>query len=131
MVHHQCYDSQIKLYLDGAHNEAAADAVQKFLETLKNKKIYMILGMINTKDPKVFLKHFSSTITALKTINIPHQDNSQDPKVLAKVANEFGIKADTSKGITEALHEIANEDPNAIIIITGSLYLMGEVLNLN
>ena len=52
-------------------------------------------------------------------------------KVLAKVANEFGIKANTSKGITEALHEIANEDPNAIIIITGSLYLMGEVLNLN
>jgi dihydrofolate synthase/folylpolyglutamate synthase len=105
--------------------------VQKFLETLKNKKIYMILGMLNTKDPKVFLKHFTSTITALKTISIPHQDNSQDPKVLAKVANEFGIKANTSKGITEALHEIANEDPNAIIIITGSLYLMGEVLNLN
>ncbi len=44
---------------------------------------------------------------------------------------KFGIKANTSKGITEALHEIANEDPNAIIIITGSLYLMGEVLNLN
>ena len=53
----------------------------------------MILGMLNTKDPKVFLKHFSSTITALKTISIPNQDNSQDPKVLAKVANEFGIKA--------------------------------------
>jgi len=120
-----------QLYLDGAHNEAAADAVHKFLETLKGKKIYMILGMLNTKDPKVFLKHFSSTITALKTISIPNQDNSQDPKILAKVANEFGIKANTSKGITEALHEIANEDPNAIIIITGSLYLMGEVLNLN
>jgi dihydrofolate synthase/folylpolyglutamate synthase len=120
-----------QLYLDGAHNEAAADAVHKFFETLKGKKIYMILGMLNTKDPKVFLKHFSSTITALKTISIPNQDNSQDPKVLAKVANEFGIKANTSKGITEALHEIANEDSNAIIIITGSLYLMGEVLNLN
>jgi dihydrofolate synthase/folylpolyglutamate synthase len=120
-----------QLYLDGAHNEAAAEAVHKFLETLKGKKIYMILGMLNTKDPKVFLKYFPSTITALKTISIPNQDNSQDPKVLAKVANEFGIKANTSKGITEALHEIANEDPNAVIIITGSLYLMGEVLNLN
>ena len=41
------------------------------------------------------------------------------------------LKQIPSKGITEALHEIANEDPNAIIIITGSLYLMGEVLNLN
>jgi dihydrofolate synthase/folylpolyglutamate synthase len=91
----------------------------------------MILGMLNTKDPKVFLKHFSSTITALKTISIPNQDNSQDPKVLAKFANEFGIKANTSKGIREALHEIANEDPNAIILVTGSLYLMGEILNIN
>ena len=124
-------NSNNQLYLDGAHNEAAAEAVHRFLETLKGKKIYMILGMLNTKDPKVFLKYFPSTITALKTISIPNQDNSQDPKVLAKIANEFGIKANTAKGITEALHEIANEDPNAIIIITGSLYLMGEVLNLN
>ena len=69
--------------------------------------------------------------TALKAIAIPNQDNSQDPKILAKIANEFGIKANASQGITEALHEIANEDPNAIIIITGSLYLMGEVLNCN
>jgi dihydrofolate synthase/folylpolyglutamate synthase len=120
-----------QLYLDGAHNEAAAEAVHKFLETIKEKKIYMILGMLNTKDPKVFLKHFPSTVTAIKTISIPNQDNSQNPKILASVANEFGIKANTSMGITEALHEIANEDPNAIIIITGSLYLMGEVLNLN
>ena len=120
-----------QLYLDGAHNEAAAEAISKFLETLKGKKIYMILGMLNTKDPKVFLKHFTSTITAIKTISIPDQDNSQDPKILAKVANEFGIKATPSQGITEALHEIANEDPNAIILITGSLYLMGEVLNKN
>ena len=91
----------------------------------------MILGMLNTKDPKVFLKHFTSNITAIKTISIPDQDNSQDPKILAKVANEFGIKATPSQGITEALHEIANEDANAIILITGSLYLMGEVLNKN
>jgi dihydrofolate synthase/folylpolyglutamate synthase len=120
-----------QLYLDGAHNEAAAEAISKFLETLKGKKIYMILGMLNTKDPKVFLKHFTSNITAIKTILIPQQDNSQDPKILAKVANEFGIKATPSQGITEALHEIANEDSNAIILITGSLYLMGEVLNKN
>ena len=105
--------------------------MSKFLETLKGKKIYMILGMLNTKDAKVFLKHFTSTITAIKTISIPQQDNSQDPKILAKVANEFGIKATPSQGITEALHEIANEDSNAIILITGSLYLMGEVLNKN
>jgi dihydrofolate synthase/folylpolyglutamate synthase len=91
----------------------------------------MILGMLNTKDAKVFLKHFTSTITAIKTISIPNQNNSQDPKILAKVANEFGIKATPSQGITEALHEIANEDLNAIILITGSLYLMGEVLKVN
>ena len=120
-----------QLYLDGAHNEAAAEAVSKYLENIKGKKIYMILGMLNTKDPKVFLKHFTSIITALKTVNIPNQDNSQDPNTLAKIANKFGIKANQSKNVTEALHEIANEDPNAVIIITGSLYLMGEVLNLN
>ena len=72
-----------------------------------------------------------NTPTKFGVRGIPTMLLFKDGKVLAKVANEFGIKANTSKGITEALHEIANEDPNAIIIITGSLYLMGEVLNLN
>jgi dihydrofolate synthase/folylpolyglutamate synthase len=91
----------------------------------------MICGMINSKDPKEFLKHFTSTITALKTITIPNQENAIEAKVIANIGNEFGIKSSACTGITEALRECSNEDPNAIIIFSGSLYGVGEFLKLN
>jgi len=87
--------------------------------------------MLNTKNPKDFLKHLTNTVTAVKTISIPNQENSADPKSLAKIANDLGIKSNACTSIQNALRECSNEDESSLILITGSLYLMGEVLNLN
>ena len=119
------------LICDGSHNSQGGEVTNQYLQTFKNKKIYMICGMINSKDPKEFLKHFSSTITALKTITIPNQDNAIEAKVIANIGNELGIKSSACTGIVEALRECSNEDPNAVIIFSGSLYGVGEFLKLN
>ena len=119
------------LICDVSHNSQGGEVTNQYLQTFKNKKIYMICGMINSKDPKEFLKHFTSTITALKTITIPNQDNAIEAKVIANIGNELGIKSSACTGIVEALRECSNEDPNAIIIFSGSLYGVGEFLKLN
>jgi len=119
------------LICDGSHNTQGAEVTNQYLQTIKNKKIYMVCGMINSKDPKEFLKHFTSTITALKTITIPNQENAIEAKVIANIGNEFGIKSSACAGIIEALRECSNEDPNAVIIFSGSLYGVGEFLKLN
>jgi dihydrofolate synthase/folylpolyglutamate synthase len=119
------------LIVDGSHNDQGAEVTHQYLQTIKNKKIYMICGMINSKDPKEFLNHFTSTITALKAITIPNQDNAIQAKVIANIGNEFGIKSSACSGIIEAIRECSNEDPNAVIIFTGSLYGVGEFLKLN
>ena len=119
------------LICDGSHNSQGGEVTNQYLQTFKNKKIYMICGMINSKDPKEFLKHFTSTITALKTITIPNQDNAIEAKVIANIGNELGIKSSACTGIVEALRECSNEDPNAVIIFSGSLYGVGEFLKLN
>ena len=119
------------LICDGSHNSQGGEVTNQYLQTFKNKKIYMICGMINSKDPKEFLKYFTSTITALKTITIPNQDNAIEAKVIANIGNELGIKSSACTGIIEALRECSNEDPNAIIIFSGSLYGVGEFLKLN
>ena len=119
------------LICDGSHNSQGGEVTNQYLQTFKNKKIYMICGMINSKDPKEFLKHFSSTITALKTITIPNQDNAIEAKVIANIGNELGIKSSACTGIVEALRECSNEDPNAVIIFSGSLYGVGEFIKLN
>ena len=41
------------------------------------------------------------------------------------------IKSKTESSIQSSLQFVAKEDENAIIFICGSLYLCGEVLNLN
>jgi dihydrofolate synthase/folylpolyglutamate synthase len=119
------------LWIDGGHEELSAIALTNWANKIKNRKIYLIFGMLNTKNPKDFLKHFVNIATAIKTISIPNQENSEDPKKLAKISNELGIKANSSVSIQDALRECSNEDENSLILITGSLYLMGEVLNLN
>ena len=119
------------LICDGSHNSQGGEVTNQYLQTFKNKKIYMICGMINSKDPKEFLKYFTSTITALKTITIPNQDNAIEAKVIANIGNELGIKSSACTGIIEALRECSNEDPNAVIIFSGSLYGVGEFLKLN
>ena len=87
--------------------------------------------MLNTKNSKDFLKHLTNTVTAVKTIAIPNQENSADPKSLSQIGNDLGIKSNTCTSIQNALRECSNEDEGSLILITGSLYLMGEVLNLN
>jgi len=54
-----------------------------------------------------------------------------DENNIIKTANELGIQSSASSSIINALIETSKEDPNGLIIITGSLYLAGEVLNLN
>ena len=50
---------------------------------------------------------------------------------LSKIAQSCGIASKTENSIEEALKNVANESENAIIFCTGSLYLIGEILNLN
>ena len=50
---------------------------------------------------------------------------------LNQIIETIGIKSKTESSIQSSLQFIAKEDENAIIFICGSLYLCGEVLNLN
>jgi len=83
------------------------------------------------KNAKEFLKYFSNIATSLKAIKIPHQENTMDENNIIKIANQLGIRSSASSSIISALIETSKEDPNGLIIILGSLYLAGEVLNLN
>ena len=68
-------------------------------------------------------------ISSLTTIDIPNQSKSIRGNELKKKLNNYrNIKY--KKNITDAIKSIELKE-NDLIIITGSLYLAGEVLNLN
>ena len=120
------------LIVDGTHNPLGAEVTRKYLDTLdKNKNIYMILGMMNNKLHKDFLSHFKNKVFSITAIDIPNQKNSIKKEKLNQIIKTIGIKSKTESSIQSSLQFISKEDQNAIIFICGSLYLCGEVLNLN
>ena len=121
-----------QILIDGAHNPLAANVISKYLENLNSgKKIYMILGMMANKQHKEFIEVFKNKIKSIITLDIPNQENFIHKEKLSKIAQSCGIPSKTENSIESALKNISKNDGEAIIFCTGSLYFVGEILNLN
>ena len=116
-----------KLYVDGSHNPLGAKVLNEYLESLDCNK-HIILGMMANKDHNEYMSFFKD-ISTLTTIDIPNQPNSIKGEELKDKLNSFS-NINYKKSIEEAIKSIPVKE-NDIILITGSLYLAGEVLNLN
>jgi len=121
-----------EIIIDGAHNSLAALEIKKYLKTLNpKKKIIMVLGMMANKEHKEFLKILKDCVDSIITLDIPNQSNFMKKEKLTKIAKSFGVVSKTENSIQEALKNIAHKNNDATIFCTGSLYLAGEILNLN
>jgi len=121
-----------QIIIDGAHNPLAASALKKYLETLdKRRKIFMVLAMMSNKEHKEFIQIFKNKIHSIIALDIPNQTNFIKKEKLSKIAQACGISSKTENSIEIALKNISKESKNAIIICTGSLYFVAEILNLN
>ena len=116
-----------KLYVDGSHNPLGAKVLNEYLESLDCNK-HIILGMMANKDHNEYMSFFKD-IASLTTVDIPNQPNSIKGKELKDKLNSFS-NINYKESIEEAIKSIPVKE-NDIILITGSLYLAGEVLNLN
>ncbi len=116
-----------KLFVDGSHNPLGAKVLNEYLKSLNCNK-HLILGMMANKNHNEFLDNFDN-ISSLTTIDIPNQPNSiKGQKLKDKLSTYMNVQY--KNNIFDAIKSISVNE-NDIIIITGSLYLAGEVLNLN
>ena len=115
------------LFVDGSHNPLGAKVLNEHLQTLNCNK-HIILGMMANKDHQDYMKYFKD-ISSLTTIDIPNQPNSIKGIDLKNKLTNFP-NVQYKENIYEAIKSISVKE-NDIILITGSLYLAGEVLNLN
>jgi dihydrofolate synthase / folylpolyglutamate synthase len=116
-----------KLFIDGSHNPLGAKVLNEYLQSLDCNK-HIILGMMANKDHKDYMSYFKD-ISTLTTIDIPNQLNSIKGKELKDKLNTLK-NIEYKETITDAIRSIPIKE-NDIILITGSLYLAGEVLNVN
>jgi len=116
-----------KLLVDGSHNPLGSKVLNEYLESLNCNK-HIILGMMKNKDHKDYMSYFKN-VSSLTTIDIPNQPNCIKGEMLKSKLNNFE-NVQYKDSIIEAIKSIPVKE-NDIILITGSLYLAGEVLNLN
>ena len=116
-----------RLILDSSHNPGGSKVLNEYLQTLDCNK-HIIIGMMANKDHEKYISYFKN-ITSLTTIDIPNQPNAISGKELKdKFKNIPNVHY--KKSIKEAIQSIPLKEDD-LLIITGSLYLSGEFLNLN
>ncbi|MDA9702118.1 bifunctional folylpolyglutamate synthase/dihydrofolate synthase [Candidatus Pelagibacter sp.] len=116
-----------RLLLDGSHNEDGARVLNEYLQTLDCNK-HFIIGMMSNKNHEEYISHFKD-ISSLTTVDIPNQQNAISGKKLKeKFQNVFNAKYEDN--VEKAIKSLKLKE-NDMLIITGSLYLAGEILNLN
>ena len=118
-----------KLVCDGGHNINSSKAIAKWVQQ-QNEDVHIIIGMMKDKDHQGFVGCFKDKVKSITLIDIPNQEGSISKEELKNKLNGIVEKINLSNSITESIQSI-NQYKNTICLITGSLYLVGEVLNLN
>ena len=124
-----------EIWLDGGHNAEGGRAVAAALGDLEervSRPLVLVVGMLANKDRDGFLRNFTGLVRRVYGVRV-HQDKGASADDIAAAAQAAGMPADGVDGIEDALAAIGRLgfDPPPRILITGSLYLAGEVLAAN
>ena len=104
------------------------------LEERVPRPLFLICGMLNTKDPVGFFQPFAGLARKAYTVPVPSSAAGRDPAELAEAARSAGIDAEPVADVETALDRISAETGLPMpprILICGSLYLAGSVLDAN
>jgi dihydrofolate synthase/folylpolyglutamate synthase len=116
--------------LDGAHNPAKIRALVSLLKHFNYKRIHVIMGIGHNKSHLQMFKNLLPTISSItftsSSVDVPKPES---PKVLLK---KFKTVSKKPSHITvnpfDALRTtIKNTQKNELALVTGSLYLAGEL----
>ena len=122
---------QAELWLDGGHNPAAGEALGAYLSTLPGRATHLVCGMMNTKDVAGYMAPLAAHAASLTALSIPGEVNTLPAEETARVAKSCGMAVNTAENAEAAVAAIVAEEPEARILICGSLYLAGSVLREN
>ncbi|MDR2311319.1 MAG: bifunctional folylpolyglutamate synthase/dihydrofolate synthase [Brucellaceae bacterium] len=127
-----------EIWLDGGHNPGAGVVIAEALAELEERDprpLYLITGMINTKDPVGYFEAFTGMARQVYTVAISSSDSGIDHETLADAARRAGLEALPVASVADGLKAIKEQVKDEVIapriLIGGSLYLAGDVLAAN
>ncbi len=125
---HMISDSPL-IILDGAHNPYAMKMLCKAIEQkYPDKRIILVLGIMKDKNIKAMLR----TIIPKSNYVIytrPVYSRAAEPELLERYGAQISKKGEVVPRLTEAIERAKNiADSDDLILITGSLFTVGEAL---
>ena len=122
-----------ELWLDGGHNPDGGRAIAAALADLEervSRPLVLIVGMLASKDCAGFLSNFTGLARRMIAVPVPGAEKGMSAEAVADAARAIGLAATSRDNLEEALDAARklDLDPPPRILITGSLYLAGEVL---
>ncbi len=129
-----------EIWLDGAHNPHGARALAHAIADLEERNprpLYLICGMLQSKDAHNFFIAFRGLAKSVTTVTIPGDATSQGAGQLYDAAQLAGLDAYPAPSIEDAILQIegrsalASDKTPPRILMCGSLHLAGAVLREN
>jgi dihydrofolate synthase / folylpolyglutamate synthase len=117
-----------EVWLDGGHNPGAGEVLASAVSNWADQPLYLVVGMLNTKNAAGFLAPLAPHARALWAVTIPGEENPLPSAAIAAAARSVGLAADESPSVAAALRAITADPTPARILICGSLHLAGAVL---
>ena len=117
--------------IDGAHNEAGAQALQETMaQHFAGKKILLVAGILADKEIDSIVK-FLTKITDHIIVTEPDNPRKLAAEKLAEHVADFGVAAEAVSDVEAAVHRAKElADGFDVILFAGSLYLIGDVRRL-
>ena len=116
--------------LEGAHNREGAELLASFLASQKESEVHIVFGALRDKDIR---KMGAALFPSARSIHLTPLANSRsaDPSEVAAIHNAFRSKMSLHQSAKDALRAAWRQcSPRGLVVVTGSLYLLGEVLPL-
>ena len=113
--------------VDCAHNPAGALALKKEIIKIRKsyKKIILIIGILKDKDKKSIVKILTPLADKVIVVR-PKSERAASPKELVRFIDvPYKIIYDVKKALSYAKTISTNKD---LIIVTGSIYVVGEII---
>lgn len=117
--------------LDGAHNHAGAKALRAFLEENERGPITMVFGAMRDKDVTAIARTLWPLAERI-VLTRPSNSRAFTAEELLPFAPSPAIadRAVLTESVDDALRSAADAAKGGLVVVTGSLYLVGEVTKL-
>jgi dihydrofolate synthase/folylpolyglutamate synthase len=117
-----------QVWLDGGHNPAAGEVLGAVAADWRDQPLYLVVGMLNTKDAAGFLAPLAPYARSLHAVTIPCEANPLPAEAIAAAARSVGIAAHEAASVEAAMRAIIDGAEPGRVLICGSLHLAGVVL---